>query len=241
MNKIVLALIAAIVIYILVMKQQEPKKEIPQEIPEKIEEAIEDSDEEEEEEEEEEINTEDANSFFEMTETVEHFDNNAGQDSGEKTLVYLDISTNGHRGRVIIELNVSIVPKTCNNFLTLCEKKAYKNTKFHRVIKDFMIQGGDFTNNDGTGGISIYGNTFEDENFNLKNKKGTISMANSGPNTNGSQFFINLIDTPWLDNKHVVFGNIVKGIDLIEWIGDQETTQSDVPVTDVIIEDCGRL
>ena len=239
MNKIVLGLIAAIVIYMIVMKQQEPKK-IPQEIPKKIEENIEDSDEEEYDEDEE-INTEDANSFFQMTETAEHFDPNVGQDSGEKTLVYLDISTNGHRGRIIIELNVGVVPKTCNNFLTLCEKKAYKNTRFHRVIKDFMIQGGDFTNHDGTGGISIYGNTFEDENFTLKNKQGTISMANSGPNTNGSQFFINLIDTPWLDNKHVVFGNVVKGIDLIEWIGEQETNQADVPVTDVIIEDCGRL
>lgn len=238
MNKIVLGLIAAIVIYIIVMKQQDPQKAIPQEIPKEIEDIVEDS---EEEEDDEDINTEDANSFFQMTETAEHFDPNVDQEPGEKTLVYLDISTNGHRERIIIELNIGIVPKTCNNFLTLCEKKAYKNTKFHRVIKDFMIQGGDFTNNDGTGGISIYGNTFEDENFTLKNKKGTIAMANSGANTNGSQFFINLIDTPWLDNKHVVFGNIVKGIDLIEWIGEQETTQVDVPVTDVIIEDCGRL
>ena len=238
MNKIVLGLIAAIVIYMIVMNNN--KKPAPPQIPMNIEKATEDSDEEFSDEEEE-INTEDANSFFEMTETAEHFDPNVGEDNGEKTLVYLDISTNGHRGRLIIELNVGVVPKTCNNFLALCEKKAYKNTKFHRVIKDFMVQGGDFTNGDGTGGISIYGNTFEDENFRLKNKKGTIAMANAGPNTNGSQFFVNVIDTPWLDNKHVVFGNVVKGIDLIEWISDQETNENDVPVTDVIIEDCGRL
>ena len=245
MNKIVLGLITAIVIYVLIMKNQEPQnvsKQPPKtEITEDSDNQLLDNEELDNDELDTEINTEDANSFFEMTENAQDLNSNVVEENVEKTLVYLDINTNGHTGRIIIELNFGVVPKTCNNFLILCEKKAYKNTKFHRVIKDFMVQGGDFTNNDGTGGVSIYGDTFEDENFKLKNKKGTISMANSGQNTNGSQFFINVIDTPWLDNKHVVFGHVVKGIDLIEWISDQETNQNDTPLNDVIIEDCGRL
>ena len=238
MNKVVIGLIAAIVIYMVITKLNDNKsfpKVEPPIVPEVIKKETEES--EDDDEEDNDINTEDAESFFKMTET-EHFDQN---NEDNNNLVYLDISTNGHRGRIIINLKSSVVPQTCNNFMTLCNKKAYKNTSFHRVIKDFMVQGGDFTNNDGTGGVSIYGNTFEDENFKLKNKKGTISMANAGPNTNGSQFFINVIDTPWLDNKHVVFGNVVKGMDLIEWISNQETNENDVPLTDVIVEDCGSL
>jgi peptidyl-prolyl cis-trans isomerase B (cyclophilin B) len=236
MNKIVIGLIAVIVIYIVITKYND-NKSVP-----KVEQSIvpdvinQDDSEDDNEENDEDINTEDADSFFNMTET-EHLDEN----DENNNLVYLDISTNGHRGRIIINLKSSVVPQTCNNFMTLCNKKAYKNTKFHRVIKDFMVQGGDFTNNDGTGGVSIYGNTFPDENFKLKNKKGTIAMANSGPDANGSQFFINTIDTPWLNKKHVVFGNVVKGMDLIEWISNQETNDNDVPVTDVTIEDCGSL
>ena len=237
MNKIVFGLISVIIIYLLIVKinNESSKTEKNINIESKMMETDPDSDVEEE---FEEIDTEDANSFFNMTET-EHFDQNI--DDTEKTSVYLDIVTQGYQGRVIIELNLGVVPRTCNNFLELCTQKAYKNTKFHRVIKDFMIQGGDFTNGDGTGGMSIYGNSFDDENFKLKNKKGTISMANSGPNTNSSQFFINLIDTPWLDNKHVVFGTVVKGFDLVEWVANQPVNENDEPINQVIIEDCGVL
>jgi len=242
MNKVVVGIITVIVIYIIVTKMKEYKN-IPQNLdnimPKQIKQNINDSesDYEVESEENDEINTEDAESFFNMTET-ENFEQN---DEPDNNLVYLDISTKGHRGRILINLRSDIVPQTCKNFSVLCERKAYKGTKFHRVIKDFMIQGGDFTKGNGTGSMSIYGNTFPDENFKLKNKKGTISMANSGPNTNGSQFFINIIDTSWLDNKHVVFGNVVKGMDLIEWISNQNTNENDIPFDDVIIEDCGNL
>ena len=157
------------------------------------------------------------------------------------TFVYLDIEYNNNRGRVVINLNNDITPKTCNNFLELCKKKAYKNSLFHRVINKFMIQGGDFTNFDGTGGVSIYGNKFDDENFILKNKKGSVVMANSGPNSNGSQFFILTTDADWLDNKHVVFGNVVKGMDLVEFIQNIDTDNNDRPINDVKITDCGIL
>ena len=152
--------------------------------------------------------------------------------------------------RVIIQLFDDEVPKTCKNFRYLCSmgfeenknKPAYKDSIFHRVIKNFMIQGGDITNKDGTGGYSIYGPHFEDENFNLThNQPGMLSMANAGPNTNNSQFFITTEKTPWLDNKHVVFGIVISGFDIIKRIENIETNENDKPSVDIIIENCGLI
>ena len=142
-----------------------------------------------------------------------------------------------------IELSLydDIVPLTCKNFRFLSDNnknsKNYSGSIFHRVIKGFMIQGGDILNNDGTGSLSLYGNNFEDENFIKKHDKpGLLSMANSGPNTNGSQFFITTVPTPHLDNKHVVFGEVVNGNKSIELLQNCETDDNDKPITPIYIK-----
>ena len=141
--------------------------------------------------------------------------------------VFFDIHKNGQpAGRLVFGLFGNTVPKTAANFATLADGSAgiglsgkplaYKGSKFHRIIRDFMAQGGDFTKDNGTGGESIYGAKFEDENFILKHTKpGLLSMANSGADTNGSQFFMTFVETPWLDGKHVVFGEVLEGFEIL--------------------------
>jgi cyclophilin family peptidyl-prolyl cis-trans isomerase len=169
----------------------------------------------------------------------------------DKTLnAYFDIDVGGiYQGRILFQLFDDIVPNTCKNFRFLCSngllgKKtpSYEGSSFHRIIKNFMLQGGDFTNGDGTGGVSIYGDKFEDENFELKhNQPGLLSMANSGPNTNGSQFFITTEKTDWLDGKHVVFGIVIGGYDIVSKIENLETDGNNKPKLDVVIKKCGLI
>ena len=146
--------------------------------------------------------------------------------------------------QLVFELYDDIVPMTCKNFRILATKgfnnNLYKNSIFHRIIKDFMIQGGDIINQDGTGSISIFGNKFEDENFNLSHdKEGLLSMANSGPNTNGSQFFITTTECKHLDKKHVVFGRVIRGMNVVHKIENLSTDSSGKPYQTVKILDSG--
>ncbi len=159
--------------------------------------------------------------------------------------VYFDIEIDGAAaGRITFELFADVTPKTAENFRALCTGEqgfGYAGSKFHRIIPDFMCQGGDFTRGNGTGGKSIYGDKFPDENFDLAHDKpGLLSMANAGPNTNGSQFFITTVVTAWLDGKHTVFGQVTDGMDIVrkmETLG----TGNGSPSAEVTIAASGQL
>lgn len=167
------------------------------------------------------------------------------EENEELPRVFFDMEADGEKvGRIVMELRPDVVPKTAENFRALCTGEkgvSYKGSPFHRVIPDFMCQGGDITRGDGTGGQSIYGKKFEDENFELKHTgPGILSMANAGPNTNGSQFFVCTAKTEWLDGAHVVFGKVVDGMDVVEKI-EEMGSRNGRTSKKIEVADCGQL
>mmetsp|Transcript_17877 Transcript_17877/g.26133 ORF Transcript_17877/g.26133 Transcript_17877/m.26133 type:complete len:200 (+) Transcript_17877:54-653(+) len=166
--------------------------------------------------------------------------------------VFFDIKISGlKKGRVVMGLFGNVVPKTVENFRALCTGEMgegelhkplhYKGSIFHRIIPDFMIQGGDFTEYNGVGGESIYGVTFPDENFKLKHEAPMyLSMANAGPNTNGSQFFITTVKTSWLDGKHVVFGKVIEGEDVVRLV-EKQGSKNGIPRSEIMIVKSGEI
>ncbi|XP_025602590.2 peptidyl-prolyl cis-trans isomerase B-like [Athalia rosae] len=161
--------------------------------------------------------------------------------------VYLDIMIDDHpAGRIVIGLFGEVAPRTVKNFLTIASEgingRKYSGSKFHRVIKKFMIQGGDVDKEDGTGSISIYGKYFDDENFDIKHTgPGFVSMANAGKNTNGCQFFISTVATPWLDGHHTIFGKVIEGQDVVHKIEQTKTDSDDKPISPVVILESGTI
>ncbi|KZT10445.1 uncharacterized protein LAESUDRAFT_755952 [Laetiporus sulphureus 93-53] len=158
--------------------------------------------------------------------------------------VFFDITVDGKPlGRVVFKLYDDVVPKTARNFRELATGEhgfGFKGSAFHRIIPNFMLQGGDFTRGNGTGGKSIYGEKFEDENFTLKHTKpGILSMANAGKNTNGSQFFITTVVTSWLDNAHVVFGEVIEGYDTVVKKVEALGSASGTPKAKIVIANSG--
>ncbi|KAH3732390.1 peptidyl-prolyl cis-trans isomerase, cyclophilin-type [Pelomyxa schiedti] len=170
---------------------------------------------------------------------------------GNNPVVFFDVAMGNHPiGRIKMELFADVVPRTAENFRQFCIGQVrrnnvpigYKGSIFHRVIKDFMIQGGDFVKSNGTGRVSIYGDHFDDENFRRKHTApGLLSMANSGPNTNGCQFFITCATAEWLDGHHVVFGHVIDGMKVVRMIENVSVGQNSKPKIECKIIECGQL
>ena len=173
----------------------------------------------------------------------------AAKDAEVTHKVAFTVSIDGKKveEKIVFGLFGKDVPRTAHNFKAICHDNlkskstgkplSYTGSSFHRIIPNFMIQGGDFTNHNGTGGESVYGAKFEDENFNVKHDIGVLSMANAGPNTNGSQFFITTAQTGWLDGRHTVFGRVLSGMDTVKAV-EKVGTGSGKPSAKVVIEAC---